>query len=582
MEFRILGPIEVSDGDRPVALGAAKQRALLALLLLHANEVVSSDRLVDGLWGERAPVTAAKSVQVYVSQLRRLLGDGRLETRGHGYMLRVDPGALDAERFQALLDAGGAALAAGEAAPAAESLRGALALWRGAALADVAYEQFAQGEIARLDELRLVAVEERIEADLALGRHAALVAELQGLVRAEPMRERPRAQLLLAHDRSGRQVEALEAYQDARRVFVDELGLEPSRPLQELERAILTQDDALDGPARGGVVGTIARRGRGRNGVLMTAGAGVLLAAAIAAAAVELLRGGASAGLASVAPDSVAVIDPSNDEIVRAIPVGARPTHIALGEGWLWTANFTGRTLSRIDPKSSRVVATLGTDATPTGLAVGEGSVWVADEFAGTVSRVDPGTNTIVDTIRVGGMPAAVAAGAGAVWIADTADNSVIRFDPTTGARRTVHVGSGPADIAVGKDGVWVANSFDRTVSRLDTATGAVVARAIALRFQPSRLAVGAGSVWVTGTLADEIARIDPATNAVAATIHVGDGPTGVAVGGGSVWVTDSSAGAVVRLDPRSSRVVRTISVGESPDGLVFAKGNVWVSVHAS
>src|SRR5437667_3909187 len=224
MEFRILGRIEVTEDDRPLALGAAKQRALLALLLLRANEVVSSDRLVDELWGERPPAKAAKNVQVYVSQLRRLLGDGRLETHGHGYLLRVEPGALDAERFQTLLDEGREALAAGEVERAAETLHTALAVWRGAALADVAYEQFAQPEIARLEELRLVALEERIEADLALGRHVALVAELEGLVREEPLRERPRAQLMLALYRSGRQAEALEAYQDARRLLVDEVG----------------------------------------------------------------------------------------------------------------------------------------------------------------------------------------------------------------------------------------------------------------------------------------------------------------------------------------------------------------------
>jgi YVTN family beta-propeller protein len=581
MEFRILGPIEITEEDRPVVLGAAKQRALLAALLVHANEVVSSERLVDELWGERPPATAAKGLQVYVSQLRRLLGEGRLETRGHGYVLRVEPGALDAERFQALLDEGREALAAGEAERASERLGRALAQWRGAALADVAYEQFAQAEIARLEELRLIALEERIEADLTLGRHLALVAELEGLVRAEPLRERPRAQLMLALYRSGRQADALEAYQDARRELVDELGLEPSRPLQELERAILRQDDALDAPTRGKLTGVAGRRARGRGGSLIIVGAAVLLAAALAAAAVELLRGGASAGLASVAPDSVAVIDPETGEIVRAIPVGARPTRIAVGEGALWTANFTGRTLSRIDPDRSVVVSTLGTDATPTGLAAGEGSVWVADEFAGTVSRVDPGTNTIVDTIRVGGMPTAVAVGAGAVWIADAVGGAVIRLDPTTNAHRRIRVGNGPVDVAVGAGGVWVANASDGTLSRLDPTTGVVVERAIALRFEPSHLAAGAGAVWATGTLADEVARIDPETNSVAATIPVGDGPTGVAVGGGAVWVADSLSGAVVKVDPRTGRVVRTTQVGASPDGLVFANGIVWATVRA-
>ena len=164
MEFRILGPLEAVESGRSVALGATKQRALLAALLVHANEVVSIDRLIDELWGERPPAKAAKSVQVYVSQLRKILGDGRLETRGHGYLLHIEPGALDAERFQNLLAEGREALADGEPKLAAEALRTALALWRGPALSDVAYEPFAQAEIARLEELRLAALEERIES----------------------------------------------------------------------------------------------------------------------------------------------------------------------------------------------------------------------------------------------------------------------------------------------------------------------------------------------------------------------------------------------------------------------------------
>ncbi len=581
MEFRILGPIEATEDGHLVTLGAAKQRALLAVLLLHANEVVSSDRIVDQLWGERAPTKAAKSVQVYVSQLRRLLGEGRLETEGRGYLLRVEPGELDADRFQALLEEGREAHEAGAAARAAETLRTALDLWRGTPLADVAYEQFAQAEIARLEELRLSALEERIEADLALGRHAALVPELESLVRSEPLRERLRAQLMLALYRSGRQAEALDVYQDARRRLVDELGLEPSRRLYELERGILTQDRALDAPRRPGVAGFLPRRARLGNPVLVAAAAAILLGAAIAAAVVELTGGGASAGLASVPPDSVAVLDAKSGKVVRSIPVGVRPIRLAFGEGALWAANFTGRTLSRIDPRTSTVVGTLGAGATPVGLAAGQGSVWVANEFAGTVSRVDPGTNTIVQTIEVGGQPVAVVVGASAVWVVDAAGGRVIRLDPTTNARRTIRVGSGPADVAIGAGGVWVANAFDRTVSRLDPATGAVVESAIALRFEPTRLAAGSGAVWVTGTFADEVARIDPSTNEVAATIPVGDGPTGVGIGDGAVWVADSTAGTVVQIDPRAGHVVRTISVGASPDGVAVADGTVWVSVRA-
>ena len=252
MDFRILGPLEVADGERLLPLGGGKQRALLAVLLLHRNEVVSTDRLIDDLWRDDPPATAAKIVQNSVSQLRRaLLGAGQtgeavLVTSGHGYALRVRPGELDVDRFEQLLDAGRRALATGAPEEARDRFRDALALWRGPALADFAFEDFAQGEIARLEERRLAAVEERIEADLALGRHADLVGELEALAARHPLRERVRAQLMLALYRSGRQSEALHVYGEARRTLVEELGIAPGPALQSLESAILRQDAALE------------------------------------------------------------------------------------------------------------------------------------------------------------------------------------------------------------------------------------------------------------------------------------------------------------------------------------------------
>jgi len=249
MEFGILGPLEVSDGDRLLRLSGARQKALLALLLLHANEVVSSDRLIDELWGEEPPEKAANALQARVSQLRKALGRSGSEalvTRAPGYPLEVGPGELDVERFVRLAGEGRQALAQGDAAGAAATLGAALALWRGPALADFTYEPFGQGEIARLEEARLAALEERLEADLALGRHGELAGELEALVAAHPLRERLRGQLMLALYRSGRQAEALEAYQETRRVLVEELGIEPSPPLRELHAAILNQDAGLE------------------------------------------------------------------------------------------------------------------------------------------------------------------------------------------------------------------------------------------------------------------------------------------------------------------------------------------------
>jgi DNA-binding SARP family transcriptional activator len=244
MEYRLLGPLEVVDGDHSLPLGGPKQRALLALLLLHANEVVSTDALIDRLWGEHAPATAPKIVQVQVWRLRQTLGRDALITRPPGYVLQVGPDELDLARFERLVGE------AREAEPgaAAEKLREALSLWRGDPLADLAYESCLSAEIARLEEVRLVALEERLETDLAFGRHAELVGELRALIAEHPYREGLRARLMLALYRSGRQAEALEAYQNARVALSEELGLEPSSALKELEQAILKHEPALASP----------------------------------------------------------------------------------------------------------------------------------------------------------------------------------------------------------------------------------------------------------------------------------------------------------------------------------------------
>jgi DNA-binding SARP family transcriptional activator len=255
VEFRILGPLEVWDERGEVSLGGRKPRALVAVLLLHPNEVVSADRLIDELWGEESPERAAAALRVNVSRLRKALPEDALVTRSPGYVIRVEPDQLDLHRFERLVDEGRGLLARGLVADASKRLRDALSLWRGPPLADFAYESFAQTAIARLEEIRLAAIELRIDADLALGRHDELVGEVEALVAEQPLRERLRAYLMTALYRSGRQAEALAAYSEARRALVDELGIEPGPALQELERAILRQDPALDveAPARAGV-----------------------------------------------------------------------------------------------------------------------------------------------------------------------------------------------------------------------------------------------------------------------------------------------------------------------------------------
>jgi DNA-binding SARP family transcriptional activator/pimeloyl-ACP methyl ester carboxylesterase len=293
MDFRLLGPVEVWDEDRRVPLGGPQQQALLVRLLLDVGRPVSAARLIEDLWGERQPLTAAKLVQVHVSQLRKVLPEGLLVTRGSGYALEADREALDLHRFERLRGDGLAALAAGDAARAATRLREALALWRGPALTDFR-EPFAAPEAARLEELRLACLEDRVDADLALGRHADVAGELEALVRRHRLRERLREQLMLALYRAGRQAEALAAYQALRAALDETLGIAPSPAVQQLHVKILQQaPELLPAPPEQTAPGSVARGAAGardRGVSYATAADGARLAYAVHGRGSPLVR----------------------------------------------------------------------------------------------------------------------------------------------------------------------------------------------------------------------------------------------------------------------------------------------------
>ena len=364
MEFRILGPLEVLDEEETVRLGAPKQRALLGVLLLHPNEAVSSARLCDELWGERQPPTAEKLVQGYVHALRKKLGADVLVTRAPGYELRLESGSLDLLRFETLI---GEARTS-ELEQAVDLRRRALALWRGPPLADVVLEGPERHTLARLSELRLATQIERIEAELELGRAAQLVGELEALAAANPYQERVYAQLMLALYRSGRQADALHAYQTIRRALSDELGLQPGQELRALEAAILRQDDSLTLDADADVTTATgsppssspteppsppAAPPRARRSRLVPVLA--ILIGVAALVAVILVLGRRDPAPITAPPNSVAVIDSRTNEIVGSVPVGIRPGPIAAGGGFVWVGNLQDRTLSKIDPRTARL-----------------------------------------------------------------------------------------------------------------------------------------------------------------------------------------------------------------------------------
>ena len=273
IQARLLGPLEIEHAGRPVAVGGRAQRALLARLLLDAGRTVSVDRLVDDLWGESAPASAQKMVQIYVSTLRKALPEGVIVTRSPGYAVELSPDTTDLARFERLRERGRAALAAGSPAQARDLLRGALALWRGPALAEF-QEPFAEIEARRLEEQHLATLEDRIDADLALGGDSSLIGELEALVARHPLRERARGQLMLALYRAGRQADALEGHRRFREMLSEELGIEPSPALRELERRILQHDPALDTErTRGSARGHVSRSSRAvRQGVVRWSG----------------------------------------------------------------------------------------------------------------------------------------------------------------------------------------------------------------------------------------------------------------------------------------------------------------------
>jgi YVTN family beta-propeller protein len=759
MEFRILGPLEVEDEGRLLKLGGAKQRAVLALLLLHANDGVPRERLIDELWGGEPPDTARTALQVHVSQLRKLLGSDRIETRSPGYALRLESGELDLERFEALV-----AQARGlEPAAASAALRQALGMWQGSPLGELEGQAFARRERLRLEELRLAAVEERIEADFKLGRHAELVQELERLVADHPLRERLRGQLMLALYRSGRQAEALEAYRQGQRLLADELGLEPGEELRRLEKAILAQDPELiavakaEARAREVPTGTVTflftdiegstqllkqlagdygemlaehqrilraafeahggwevdtqgdsffvafRRAKDAVAAAVAAqrdlaahpwphgggvrvrmglhtgepqvggeryvGLGVHKAARIGAAGhggqvllsrttrelvedelptgvtirdlgerrlkdvdrperlsqlvidglpsqfgalntldVELRRkrrrmyagaaligvlaaavaipvfalGQGSGGGTVVAPNSVAIIDPESNRVTGSIPVGIRPSSVAVGEGSVWVANFDDRTVSRIDPGTRAVQLNIPLQATPTGVATGAGAVWLANGLLGSFSRLDPGVNAVVVTLPVTSRSSAGSAafGEGAVWFAFGV-GEVVKVDPSTNVPlgNSGVVGNSPSALAVGAGSVWVANAGSNTLSQVNPRTVSEV-RPFTVGGRPRSVAFGAGAVWVANEADDNVTRID-APSGSASNIPVGVGPTGVAYGAGAVWVANAGDGTVSKIDPVTGDVVKTIRVGNRPTGIAFGEGAVWVTVQA-
>ena len=621
MEYRILGPIEVLDERGSVALGTLKERLVLAVLLLHANEVVSRERLIDELWGESPPATAKKAVNVYVSQLRKALGGGGgdpIQTETGGYRLLLETGDLDATRVQQLLARARDAASAGGLETASELFREALTQWRGRTLAGLELEASGRHEIEQLEELRLTALMDRVDCDLALGRHEQLIGELNRLVGEHPLRERLRAQQMLALYRADRQAEALDAYRQARQTLVDDLGIEPSEALQRLQKGILAHDPALEIPTGVGarnsqpaatapaapptpaVSTTRFQRPRRRYVVLA-----VLAALALAGGLATLTT--RASGHRTLPPprveaNSLVQLDPATGKVVSVVPVGLEPGPIAVTRKALWIVNRGDATVARYN-LPTHAVHTIGAAAPYDIAADADGNVWVTDTkpVVTWIERTATGTGTsaiplVTHPISVPPPGAgAEAVGAGYLWVvpgpatwsagADRVSLIDVRSHAVTSS---IPLGRQTTAIAFGYGAAWIG-TYDGASSSdwLSVVRAGSGGESIGLETGdgsgPLDVAIGAGSVWAL-TSAGTLVRIDPESRRVLRRIRVvaGKEPVFVAVANGFVWTANLADFSVSKIDPKTDRVVRTIPLGaytQIPCGLAATQGAVWVTI---
>jgi streptogramin lyase len=533
-----------------------------------------------------------------VAGLRKALTDGgtSLRTRAPGYVLELEAGSLDLDRFTQLCrEARESSVPEHRAALLHEALR----LWRDEPLPELRNEPFAGTAVGQLEQLRLGALEERIDADLTLGRDAELVPELETLVAEHRYRERLRAQLMLALYRSGRQADALDAYQVGRRVLQEELGLEPGKELRDLEAAILRQDEALS-PARADTEepepGPPPSSLRFSRRTLIAAGVvGFALIALAATVAAFRSTGTSDAG---ISPGSVGVVDSSSRSVVAEIPVGFSSPLIAAGEGFVWVVDPEGRTLTSIDPETNTIFAPprgIPGDGVPIALAVGEGSVWIALNEGRVLSVLKLGPEfgdrrhrTVLETsdrqLEPPFEPVELAIGDGAVWAFERGGGEINRIDPETGEKTLFADGyGGSSSIAVSGHALWLGGPDG--VKKIDLRTRKELSAPPPKEVEKSRItsiAVRPEAVWFVGETGTRLWRIDPVRVAIQSSEPIGASPSDVAVDAqGAVWVASSSLTSLARYDPGTNRVDR-VDVGTTSRGLVARFGRIWTSPGAA
>jgi DNA-binding SARP family transcriptional activator/ABC-type transport system substrate-binding protein len=641
LEFRILGPLQALDEGRILPLGGAKQRSTLAVLLLGRNQVVSRDRLIDGVWGASPPPSAGPTLETYVSRLRRVLPDDghgdRVVTQAPGYRLRVETGELDLERFETLLGQARTARAAGEPEAAGNDLREALSLFRGAPLEDLVNAPFAQAEIGRLEELRLGALEQRLEADLVVGRHAEVVGELESLAARHPFREVLWGQLMLALYRAGRQGDALLAFDRARRTLAEELGVDPGPSLKQLHRQILQQDPALNHAASFAAVATAtagapagpatrtgeasfappapgppstppptppaagenrARRPRLRPGprtVAMAVGLGVVATAL--AIFVPRLGGGGDDAHTTHRPGTV-LIDLENGKTIASIPRSRLPVaaYPIFAGGHFWVNNFSPNAYVEIDPKSGAILNEITPPArdpnvrrdssTVTPFAVQGNTLWVSS--ADDLVKMDIGLGREVDRFELddlsegAGVAEGVAVGGSSVWVSRSVGRGqILRLDPETGSPEHVWDNVTPYLNLAYRDGsLWAAD--ERGIARIDARTN-LLTPVTGIHGNCGGggggcVVAGDGAGWTSHESNGAVYKVDQDGH-IAATYAIGIGARFMSFSDGVLWVANYDAGTVTGIDAVTGKLTTTYRFGHPVGPMAAGNGVLLASL---
>jgi DNA-binding SARP family transcriptional activator len=581
VEFRLLGSLEARVDGVSVDLGGARRRTVLAMLALDAGRVVPVARLIDGVWGEAPPASAATALHGHISQLRRVLGDGVIETRPPGYRLIADDHAIDIRRLEAALEQARRDLAAGDP----EAARAGLVGVEEPPLSDLRDAPFAAAAVPALEELVTSAAEERIDAELALGRGRELVGELRKRVGADPLRERPRRQLMLALQAAGRRTEALAVYEDGRRALSEELGIDPGAALRALHERILREEPDAPAPTAPGDDPPPAGPRRRRGLVLAALG----LTIGVACVAIVLTGGDAAPSVPALRGPGVVRVDARTLTVSDAVAVPGTPTGLAAGHGRAWVINADDQTISEL-AATGRVRRTFSTGRTPTSIAVSADGLWLT-EGAPSGQSIVPRTVsaahltgsllTVGSRVRLPGGggdedPAGtrVAVGAHVVWVV-AAGGDLVRLDAATGhIDRVFHINAR----AVATDGdlarVLTRDGTLTSVTETATTTGAP----LSVGTGPSALAAGGGAVWLLSPDAGTVTRVEPDAAGQPVETTVGVGASDIAYGAGAAWVLDPQRQRLVRLDATTAAVTGAVDIGEVPRAVTVADGSVWVS----